>query len=91
VNNVTQWIPQQTTLPEVLSKLKNIFEKDPPKQEYYQINLNIIRIEKLLKKSINYLELLLNKTLETSLKLIAFPIEGFIFVKINVKIIALKI
>jgi len=33
VNNVTQWVPQQTTLSEVIAKLKTIFEKDPPKQE----------------------------------------------------------
>jgi len=33
VNNVTQWVPQQSTLADILSRLRAIFEKDPPKQE----------------------------------------------------------
>jgi len=32
-NNILQWVPQQTTLSELLSKAKTLFEKDPPKQE----------------------------------------------------------
>jgi len=33
VNNVTQWVPNQTTLSDVMAKVKTLFEQDPPKQE----------------------------------------------------------
>lgn len=32
-NNIVQWIPQQTTLADLLNKAKAIFQTDPPKQD----------------------------------------------------------